>query len=408
MPEQPESKVEVRKWRRVRWRTTLKGVFWAALVVYLFYLFFSWNQPTDPLYRLGTGHGALVLRRILLAPLLYLRGVAWVLITSRRSTFLLGRGYPHGVWFYFPVVFVLKSQSAFLALLILSLLAALSLKWLVQTDAGALPSGVAMHWRVIWVSLIVFTVVCMLNPLDISIRHFSVPLILLILLLAPVPRMLGELTGRMRVRAAVGAAAVVILAASCLFNAVRVYPHYFAYINALSLGRPAYTLVNDSNVDWNQTLPEVQRFVEQHGLSTIDLDEYGFSDPTVWVPGAQLWNCQKPADEDAGKWVTLSANLILDGHNCAWLMRYPHEALAGGSMYAVHLPPHLERAGSVGGPPLPSAFREIGGSPFNIRDLFLYVIQHPDELPRAMEWIQAAFSGYNQLQASPPRPPWER
>ena len=129
----------------------------------------------------------------------------------------------------------------------------------------------------------------------------------------------------------------------------------------------------------------MQRFVEQHGLSTIDLDEFGFSDPTVWVPGAQLWNCQKPADEDAGKWVTLSANLILDGHNCAWLMQYPHEALAGGSMYAVHLPPHLQPAGTTGGPPLPSAFREIGDSPFNIRDLFLYVIQHPDELPRAME-----------------------
>ena len=408
VPEQPESKVEARRLRRVRWRTTLKGVFWAALVVYLFYMFFSWNQPTDALYRLGASPAALVLRRILMPPLLYQRGVAWVLITSRRSTFLLGRGYPHGVWFYFPVVFVLKSQSAFLALLILSVAAALCRKWLGYTDVGVLPSGVPVHWRVMWVSVLVFTGVCMLSPLDISIRHFSVPLILLILLLAPLPRTLGELSRRMRVGAAVGAVAAGILAASCLFTAVRTYPYYFPFVNALSFGRPAYTLLNDSNVDWNQSLPEVQRFATQHGLSIIDVDEYGFSDPTEWVPGAQLWNCQKPADEDAGKWVTLSANLILDGHNCAWLMRHPHEALAGGSMYAVHLPLHIEAAGSAGGPPLPLAFREIGGSPFNIRDLFLYVIQDPDKLPRAMEWMQAAFRGYNQLQASPPQPPWER
>ena len=77
-------------------------------------------------------------------------------------------------------------------------------------------------------------------------------------------------------------------------------------------------------------------------------------------------------------------------------------------MYAVHLPAHLEPAGGAGGPPLPSEFREMGGSPFNIRDLFIYVIQQPDELPRAMEWIQAAYRSYNQQQASPPRPPWER
>ena len=64
------------------------------------------------------------------------------------------------------------------------------------------------------------------------------------------------------------------------------------------------------------------------------------SGATVWVSEAQLRNHQKPTDEDAGKWVTLSANLILDGHNCAWVMQYPHQP-AGGSMYAVHLPPHF-------------------------------------------------------------------
>ena len=408
VPEMPENKAEVRKWRRVRWRRTLKGVLWAALFVYLFYFVFSWNQPTGALYRIGSAPAALFLRRMLMPPFLYLRGVFWVLITSKRPTFLLGRAYPHGVWFYFPVVFVLKSPLAFLGLSVLSLAAALSRQWLGRGDVRVLPTDVRLHWRVLWVSLLVFTGVCMLSPLDISIRHFSVPLILLILLLAPLSRMLAELLGRSRAGTVVAPGLVVALAGSCLFTAVRAYPYYVPYINALSLGRPAYTLVNDSNLDWNQSLPEVRRFAEQRGMSRIDLDEYGFSDPSVWVPQAQLWNCQKPASEDGGKWVTLSASLILDGHDCAWLLRFPHQPLAGGSMYAVHLPPQLAPAGSAGGPPLPSAYREIGGAPIDLRDLFTYANQHPDKLPEIMEWVQAAFRSYNKPQASPPPPPWER
>jgi hypothetical protein len=100
--------------------------------------------------------------------------------------------------------------------------------------------------------------------------------------------------------------------------------------------------------------------------------------------------------------------MILDGHNCAWLMQYPHEALAGGSMYAVHLTTQILPAGTAGGPPLPSAFREFGGAPFDIRAFFTHVIQHPDDLPQAMEWIKTAFTGFNKAQAAPPKFPWER
>jgi hypothetical protein len=99
---------------------------------------------------------------------------------------------------------------------------------------------------------------------------------------------------------------------------------------------------------------------------------------------ADFRNCQEPAPDDAGQSVARSASMILDGHNCAWLMQYPHEALAGGSMYAVHLHAHIPVAGSPGGPPLPSAFREFGGAPFDVRGFFSHVYQHPDDLPRAM------------------------
>jgi dolichyl-phosphate-mannose-protein mannosyltransferase len=406
-PGLPENKAEARKWRRARWRATLMGVLCAALFVYAFYAVFSWHQPTSALDRLGTGPVALFLRRLLLPPVLYLRGVFWVLLTGRRPTFILGQTYPHGVWFYFPVVFTLKSPLGFLALLLLSLGIALGWKWRGATGIPAIPSQLATHWRVLWVSLLVFTGACLLSPLDISIRHFSVPLVLLILLLAPVPRMLGEQREPSRSGLSMGALAVAALAASCLFTAVRTYPYYFPFINSLSFGRPAYSLVNDSNVDWDQSLPEVRRFAEQHGLQRISLDDYGFSDPTVFVPQAKPWSCQQPSPDDAGQWVAVSANMILDGHNCAWLMQYPHEALAGGSMYAVHLHAHIPGAGSPGGPPLPSAFREFGGAPFDVRGFFKHVYQHPDDLPLAQEWMQTTFRSFSKSPGLPPKPPWE-
>lgn len=406
LPGQPKDKAESRAWRRPRRRATFKGVLWAALFVYLFYLIFSWHQPTDFLNRIGSGPVALFVRRMLLPPLLYLGGVLWVLLSSRRPTFVLGNSYPHGVWFYFPVVFVLKSSLGFLGLLLTSSVAAPSRWSRSKTNlSAAIPEQFAMHWRALWVGLLVFTAMCILSPLDISVRHFSVPLVLLILLLAPLPRLLSEL---LRSWVAVGNALVAALIAACLFTAVRAYPYYFPYINALGFGHPAYVLVNDSNVDWNQSLPEAQRFVEAHQLQKTGVDQYGFSDSTVSIPHSYEWNCQNPSLESAGQWVILSSNFILDGHNCAWLLQYPQEPLAAGSMYAVHLPSPIPSAGSSGGPPLPSAFREFGGAPFDIRGMFMHLNDHPEDLPRASAWMQTAFQNYNSSKPSPPpKPPWE-
>src|SRR5262249_496308 len=151
-----------------------------------------------------------------MAPLLYLGGLLWVVLGGRRGTFLLGHAYSHGVWFYFPVVFSLKSALGFLGLLLLAAVVAIAKKVRAETSAAVIPAELTIHWRVLWVSLLIFTGVCLLSPLDISIRHFTVPILLLILLLAPLPRMLGHLKGRFVELAA--PATLAVLALSCLFT----------------------------------------------------------------------------------------------------------------------------------------------------------------------------------------------
>jgi hypothetical protein len=392
VPGQPLAKPEARAWRRLRWRATLQGILWAALAVYVFYFIFSLNQTTDVLYRLGHGAAAIPIRRLLMPPWLYLRGVLMVLITGSRPTFILGHSYPHGVWFYFPIVFLLKSPLSFLGLLALAAGLALTLKRRDEGSAPKIPVELAIHWRLLWVALIVFVGFCMLSRLDLSIRHFSIPLALLILLLAPLPRMIERLRQSAPTAGRLAAATAGALTLGCLGMAVHAYPYYFPYINVLSLGHPAYTLVNDSNLDWNQSLPEVRRYAEQHGLRKIKLDEYGFNDPSAIVPQSEVWDCQRSTAADGGEWVVASAGMILDGHNCVWLMQYPHEAFAGGSLYAVHLPEHIPPAGSPGGPPLPATFREFGGAPFDMRVFFMDVNHHPEKLPQAMQEIQTRFA----------------
>ncbi len=375
---QPFDKTERKAWRRLRWRTTGKCLLWAILSVYAFYFVFSWNQPTIILERIGGGLPALMLRRLLLPLVLYLGGATLVLFGFSRPSFLFGQVYPHGVWFYYPVVFALKSQLGFLGLLLLSMILGLARRRKGKSDGSAIPPELQMHWRTIWVTLLVFVAVCMLSHFDISVRHFSVPYALLILLLAPLPRIL---TSMPRTFSYAAWGAVALLCLSCLISAVRAYPWYLPYVNALGAGKPAYTLMSDSNVDWNQALPEVKDFAELHKLQDVPLDSYGVSDDTVYVPQSHTWDCQAPTQADAGHWVVLSANMILDGHNCSWLLRYPQEELAGGSMYAFRLPQEIPPDGAPGGPPQPADRRVFLNTPFDFKALSLESLRYPERIP---------------------------
>ena len=387
---QPTDKAELRAWRRLRWWSLTKGVLFAALVVYAVYFVLSWNEPTDSLDFLGHNVAALFVRRILMPPWIYLRGLALFAFTGKPPAFILGHSYPHGVWFYFPVLFLLKSPLAFLLLLVLALLVSLIGK-INPVRLALISEGRELHWRAVWVFLMVFSGACILSRFQISIRHFSVPLALLILLLAPLPRALNQLRSSGWPAARAGLWLTVALALASVATVVRAYPYYLPFLNSLSAGRPGYALVADSNLDWNHGLLEVENFVRQRGLTRIWIDEYGFSDPTVYVPEAQFWNCQEAAPENGGQWAIVSANLIQESHNCVWLLRYPHEALAGGSMYAFQLPAMIPPAGSPGGPPLPADYHKFAGIPFpgDARLIWVNCIRDPQQLRPTWDRLMA-------------------
>ena len=398
VPEQPTDKAARRAWRRRAWINMTKATLWAAVFVYVAYLVLSWNESTDSFSAIPHFPPSPAFRRLLMPVWLYLRGlILFAVSAGSRPTYILGHSYTHGVWFYFPTLFILKSPLAFLLLLLIAVTVAIFLKRISTEKPSAIPSGMELNWRAVWVSLVVFLTAAILNRLDISIRHLTIVLALLTLLLAPLPRMLQSVRSSNLRLSSAGNWITVGLAAASLAMAVWAYPNYFPFLNSLSMGHPGYLLVNDSNLDWNQSLPAAETFVRQHGLKQVLLDEYGFSEPGAYIPEAQIWNCQEPKPSDAGQWAVVSASNIADGHNCLWLMRYPHEALAGGSMYAIQLPQTIPAAGSLGGPPLPDAYRFFGGLPgIDVRPMFVNCIRDPQQLQPTLDRIQAMFVAASQ------------
>jgi hypothetical protein len=397
LPEQPVEKTELRRWRRRAWRNLAEGTLWAALFVYIVYLVLSWHQPTDSFGIIPHFPASPVLRRLLMPAWLYLRGLVFFAFSAgSRPTYILGHAYSHGVWFYFPALFLLKSQLTFLLLLLLAAATALIVRRR-SPARSAITAGFDLHWRSIWVSLAVFVTACMLNRLDLSIRHFTVALALTVLLLAPLPRALELLRDSKPRAARVGNWLTIVLVLASIITAIRVYPNYFPYLNILSMGKPGYLLVNDSNLDWDQALPQVESFVRHHGLTQVLLDDYAFSEPYAYVPQAVPWDCQQPAAQSGGQWAVVSANYMEDAGNCFWLMQYPHQVLAGGSMYAFQLPATFPAAGKPSGPPLPADYRYLGGArEFDPRSTFLRCIRDPQQLQPTMEYFKELSEKYRK------------
>lgn len=385
-PLEPDAR---KMWRRRRWGSVLRGVFYAFAIVFAAYVVLSWNQPNDALDRIAGGWWAAPLRRLLMPIWLYARGLLLMLVMGSRPTYLLGHSYSHGVPFYFPVAFVLKSTLGFVLLLILAGAASLTYRRMAGGKT-LVPSAYQDQRRVLTVGFWVFLAACLASRLDISIRHFMMPMVLLMLLLAPLPKMLEALPGRTYWRLAAGA---MVLAS--FWAVLATYPNLFPFVNTLAFGRPAYRLLNDSNVSWNGALPAVETFIQQHRLHRMALDWASLSDPQIVVPEAEAWDCQEPSAADARQWVAVTAVSIVENRPCAWLEHYPHQALAGGEFYAFQMPPVIPQPGTPNGPPSKSQRRMMWGMPFDIRGFCVDLERHPEKLPAAITSLVASFQQQN-------------
>jgi len=210
----------------------------------------------------------LTLARWRMLPESYLYGltdVRWV--ADSMQTYVLGKVYPHGVWFYFPVAFVIKSTLPFLILLLLAVVAIATRK--------------LNQWREILFLTIppaLFLAVSMSSGLNIGVRHI-LPLYVFFSVLIG-----GAASAFIRSDRRWGYAIALLLVIHAV-SSLRVFPTYLAYANEL-WGGPAntYKYLTDSNTDWAQQLKATKQYLDKRGVKEcwIAYFAHGLVDPAYY------------------------------------------------------------------------------------------------------------------------------
>jgi 4-amino-4-deoxy-L-arabinose transferase-like glycosyltransferase len=205
--------------------------------------------------------------RFKLLPESYLFGltdVIWI-TTSTRMSFLLGHLYPHGLWYFYPTAFVIKSTLGFLALLTLAVIAVKS--WSGESHRQA---------AYLLVPPVLFMAAAMNAGTNMGIRHVLPVYPFLILAAAAGAWTLAQ---RRPAWALVVVALLTIHAASSLHT----MPNYLAYSNELFGGTSqTYKNLSDSNVDWGQGLREARQYLEQRNIKDCWFAYIGTADTSYY------------------------------------------------------------------------------------------------------------------------------
>jgi Dolichyl-phosphate-mannose-protein mannosyltransferase len=185
-----------------------------------------------------------------LLPESYIYGLADVrMMADFYSSYVLGKTYPHGVWFYFPLVMAIKSTLPFLVLLAITV-------WAIVT-------GKLRCWREILfltVPPMLYLAVAMSSRMNIGMRHILPMYPFLTVLVAGAAWTLIQRNRRWTY-------AVAVLVVFQIVTSLHAFPVYIPYANEL-WGGPSqtYKLLSDSNSDWGEQLKATKKYLDQRGV----------------------------------------------------------------------------------------------------------------------------------------------
>jgi hypothetical protein len=251
-----------------------------------------------------------------------------------HPSYLLGAFSTNGWWYYFPVVFLVKTPSA--ALLTLEVLCLRAARLRVRPNLAALP----LEWFCILLPIVVLFGASMTSHIDIGVRHL-LP-IYPFLYIAIGAGLFQVFPAASRRRATIGAGLILglLIVESCI-----TFPNHLAFFNLFCGGvknGPMYLL--ESNIDWGQDLKKLRAFLKPYGNAPVcleyfgnaDLEYYGFSSV-----GGIPWTNDASGRERINCIAAISVNLLyglyVDGDVFSWLRDRKPLARVGGSIYVYDL-----------------------------------------------------------------------
>jgi tetratricopeptide (TPR) repeat protein len=194
--------------------------------------------------------GIVFLAHYRLLPESYLFGLCDVInVGNGSSTFIFGKIYAHGVWYYFPVALAIKLTLGMMGLLAIAVAAFFSGRFRPAREVFFLVAPAA-----------IYLAVAIASPLDIAIRHILPVFPFLILLAAGGACALARKSKRWFY------AVAALVALHCL-SSLMAFPNYLAYANE-AWGGPSQThrYLTDANTDWGQQLIAVKAYVDEHQI----------------------------------------------------------------------------------------------------------------------------------------------
>jgi len=230
----------------------------------------------------------LAIARLHLLPESYLMGLVDVKRMAQfYPTFIFGKVYPHGQWWYFPVVILIKTTLGLLALVMLAAFAIVT---------GRLRKRRELAF--ILLPCLVYLGTAILAGMNIGSRHI-LPLYVFASILAGAG--LVALSSVDRRWAWVGAA----LIAAHITSSLAAFPNFIPYANEAWGGqRNVHNLLSDANVDWGQQLLQVRQWQDKHPTEEcwfayfarpeVDPSTYGIhchalpTIDTLWLGGSDI------------------------------------------------------------------------------------------------------------------------
>ena len=230
----------------------------------------------------------MLIAHLRLLPESYLMGLVDVKRMAQfYPTFIFGKIHAHGVWWYFPLVILIKTTLGLLALVAVSLFAMATRKLRMGRELAYVLVPAAFYLAV-----------AIAAGMNIGARHI-LPVYVFSFILAAAG--MTALAAGSRRWAWAGAVLVIAHVASAL----TVFPNYIAYANEAWGGpKNVHNLLSDANVDWAQQLYQVKAWQDQHpgnecwfayfAYPEIDPAVYGIrchhlpTIDTFWLGGADI------------------------------------------------------------------------------------------------------------------------
>ncbi|MEK7165244.1 MAG: glycosyltransferase family 39 protein [Patescibacteria group bacterium] len=246
--------------KQMRYRSIPKviGLFLVALVVlHAGYLFRETGHlpPTWQSQKFQIVASTPFTRQLLyLLPGAYLRGLddAMQISESGWGSYLWGEKYFNGRWYYFPIVFMIKTPLSLLLLLIMATIA-----WFNKKIS---PPPLLMTMMVFLIASHFFYFM-FFNRINHGLRYLLMVYPLIILFIAPLWK-LKVVSPEKLFRVRLGITSLLIW---YVWGTISIAPHYLAYANEL-IGGPKnlWKYVADSNIDWGQDEIFLAQYLQTH------------------------------------------------------------------------------------------------------------------------------------------------